>query len=748
MIAIAAIGALGGLCQWLAWRFNLPSILFLLTAGILVGPIFGLLEPDRLLGDLLFPIVSIFVAIILFEGGLTLKFKDIKGHGLVVQLLITVGVLLTGLLIAISVHFLFGMSWSLSFVFGSITVVSGPTVVKPLLRAVRPSDRVGHILHWEGILIDPIGVFLALVVFNVVMIQTTDSSYVEVAILLVKLVVIGSVVGLAAGAGTALVLRRYLVPDYLVNVLSLVVVVCAFVLAETLQHESGLLAVTLMGVWLANTRGLHVDEILHFKEDLSVLLISALFILLASRVDIALIPEYGWQILLLLVIIQLVIRPLNAWLCTIGSELSHSERAFIGWISPRGIVAAAVSSVFALRLQELDLPMIDLFVPLIFSVIIGTVVFQSLTARRVADTLGISNPEPNGVLFIGINDIAMKLATALKKHDIPVMLSDSSWQSVRQARQAGFEAYHGNATSGHAVENLNLQGIGKMAAVSANRDTNALAGMHFRQEFGNSAVFTLEGMSDDEMYERFDTANRNRANPLFDNSLSYSALSRRLRNGKIRHLSIPDQADEVVTPARNQKASENEQTESDAQEGDKPEQTRSESSDLHRDTDRTALSGSPTDESAQVRNEADSELPQVTENAQGDSQSKEVPAGSGATNGDRQDDSAVVSDSDSDSKDGLKETDGQDKSADDKATRLIETVDDAVSTAVDGMAHPEEEEEKPQTHDAEKGSTELYSDADLKLFAIDKDGKLYIYGAGERITLKPGWTLVVLSPED
>ena len=677
MIAIAAVGALGGLCQWLAWKFKLPSILFLLTAGILVGPIFGVLDPDAFLGDLLFPIVSIFVAIILFEGGLTLKFKDIKGHGRVVRRLISVGVLLTWALIAVAVHYLFDMPWSLALVFGSITVVSGPTVVKPLLRAVRPSDKVGHILHWEGILIDPIGVFLALLVFSFVVLDAPDLGLAHISIILVKLIVIGGGIGLAAGAATALVLRRYLVPDYLVNVLTLITVVCAFVLAETLQHESGLLAVTLMGVWLANARGLHVDEILHFKEDLSVMLISSLFILLASRVDIGVIPQYGWQILILLIIIQLVIRPLNAWICTMGSGLSRSERAFIGWLSPRGIVAAAVSSVFVLRLQELEMPMAELLVPLTFSVIIGTVVFQSLTAKPLADKLGISNPEPNGVLFIGANDIAIQLAKALHEHDISVMLSDGSWSNVRLARQAGLPAYHGNATSGHASENLDLQGIGKMIAVSSNRDTNAMAGMHFRQDFGSNAVFTLEGTSEDEAYERFDTANRNRANPLFDASLSYSGLSKRLREGEIRHLTIPENVEKVVTPA------------------------------VTRDAEPESV-------------EAEDVSPEDDEN--------------------------VIDAPESDT---LNNVDGADHDDTDTGSKIIDTVDDALSTAVDELAGenvddgediPEQEPESAITHEP------LYNEDDLKLFAIDKDGKLYIYGAGERITLKAGWQLIVLSP--
>lgn len=610
LIAIAGVAALGGLCQWLAWRFKLPSILFLLTAGLLAGPVTGVFNPDELLGDLLFPVVSIAVAIILFEGGLTLKFRDIRDHGAVVTRLISVGVLLTWGLLSLTAHTLFDMPWSLALIFGSICVVSGPTVVKPLLRAVRPSNKVGHILHWEGILIDPVGVFLALLVFDFIMLDLPGSGIAYVTFVLFKLVFVGAGLGIAAGFAIAFVLRRYLVPDYLVNVLTLISVVCTFVLAESIQHESGLLTVTIMGVWLANTKGVHVDEILHFKEDLSILLISTLFILLASRVDISVIPQYGWQILALLAVAQFVIRPLNAMLCTTRTDLSMGERVFIGWLSPRGIVAAAVSSVFFLRLQENEVPMSELLVPLTFSMIIGTVVFQSLTAKPLADKLGISNPEPNGVLFFGVNDIALALATALKSLGIKTMLSDTSWSNVRQARQQGFEAYHGNPTSGHATENLDLQGIGKLIAVSSNRDTNALAGMHFRQEFGSSSVFTLEGASEDAQYERFDTANRNRANPLFDANLNHGAMAKRLREGTIR----------VIT-----------------------------------------IQPSPEDDAA--------------------------------------------------------------KDASENATADATINDDATAT------------------------DKQFGDDDLKMFAIDKEGALYVYGAGEKISLKEDWKLVVLSPE-
>ncbi len=703
LIAIAAVGALGGICQWLAWRFKLPSILFLLTAGIVVGPLLGLFDPDEFLGDLLFPIVSVFVAIILFEGGLTLKFKDIQGHGTVVTRLISLGVLITWLLLASAAHFLFDMPWPLAFVFGSIAVVSGPTVVKPLLRAVRPSDKVGHILHWEGILIDPIGVFLALLVFDFVMLDISGDGFGHIVWILFKLVAIGSIIGVAGGALTALALRRYLVPDFLVNVLTLITVVCAFVLAETLQHESGLLAVTIMGVWLANTRGLHVDEILHFKEDLSVILISTLFILLASRVDISIIPQYWWQILCLLAIAQFLIRPINAFLCTLGSDLSTGERVFVGWLAPRGIVAAAVSSVFFLRLQEVDMPMAELLVPLTFSVIIGTVVFQSLTAKLVADKLGISNPEPNGVLFFGANDIALRLAAALREHSVKVMLADTSWRNVRHARQQGFDAYHGNPTSGHASENLDLQGIGKLLAVSSNRDANALAGMHFRQEFGTNAVFTLEGASDDAAYERFDTANRNRANPLFDASLSHSSLARQLRHGKIRHITIPKTAEIIATPADNSTTGNAADT-------------------LPASSDGTDLE--PDNPTGSIGTETN-----VAGTSDAEGSTKE-----GSSDGSNPQEHSENPSATQDEKDTSK--------------RVIDAVDTAVENVVDAVAAGESEEHSDDVDTAEGDVVQpLYTEEDLKLFAVNKDGKLLVYGAGDKITLKPGWQLVVLSAD-
>lgn len=540
LLTIALLAGLCAICQWLAWRLKQPSIVFLLMAGLGIGPVLGIVDVNAMFGEALFPFVSVAVAIILFEGGLTLKFSDIKGHGAVVTRLISLGVLVTWLLLTVTVHFVFSLSWPIAFVFGSITVVSGPTVIKPLLRAVRPTEKIGHLLHWEGILIDPVGVFLALLVFEYVLLDQPGLAATKIAIILAKLVGTGLLLGITAGYAAETILRRYLVPDFLKNVLTLMFVVIVFAISETIQHESGLLAVTVMGVWLANAKGLHIDEILHFKENLTVLLISTLFILLAARLDLSNLPFFIGGVLLLILVAQFIIRPINVWLCTFGSDLTYRERIFIAWIAPRGIVAAAVSSLFALRLEEVGVPQTEYLVPLTFSLIIGTVVIQSFTAKPLADKLGISNPEPNGVLIHGVNGMSLILATALREQSIKVQFSDASWSSVRRARQSGFEAYHGNPTSGHAEENLDLQGIGKLFALSSNRDANALASIHFRTEFGSNSVFTLESASSDDAFERFDTANRHRANALFDGALNYASLKRQLKEGEVLHLSMPE----------------------------------------------------------------------------------------------------------------------------------------------------------------------------------------------------------------
>jgi CPA1 family monovalent cation:H+ antiporter len=491
MLILVFIGLLSLASQWLAWRLRVPAILFLLASGILLGPVTGWLDPDAFFGDLLFPFVSLAVAVILFEGSLTLNREEIRGHGSVVRNLITVGVVIIWLSVAAFTHWIIGASWQLSMLFGAIMTVTGPTVIMPMIQAVRPNRTIANILRWEGILVDPLGAILAVLVFAVILASQTVPTLLGVGGLLVKMLATGLILGGGAGYLWGVVLRRFWVPSYLQNVATLLIVFTVYAFADLIEAESGLLAVTVMGIWLANTRGISIEGILDFKESLSILLISGLFIILAARLDFDQLRAVGWPALLVMLGIQFVGRPVKVFICALGSSLTWQERAALAWIGPRGIIAAAISAVFALRLEEQGVADAGLLVPLAFVVIVGTVVLQSLTAGPLSRLLGVTLPEAEGVLIVGANPLATALAKTLKENDIAVVVSHSNWDGLRPARMAGISTFYGNPMSDHADRTLDLTGIGKLFAVSRNGDFNQLACAYFAGDFGRENVYAL-----------------------------------------------------------------------------------------------------------------------------------------------------------------------------------------------------------------------------------------------------------------
>ncbi|AEG01580.1 cation:proton antiporter [Methylomonas methanica] len=509
ILTLAGIGVISILCQWIAWRVKLPAILFLLLAGIVAGPGTGWLNPDQTFGNLLLPIVSLAVAVILFEGSLTLKIKEIQGLQVVVRRLVTTGVLVTWIIIALATHWLLEFSWKLAFLFGAITVVTGPTVVVPMLRTVRPTANVSKILRWEGIVIDPIGAFLGVLVFQFIISEADSQAMGQTLLLFFKTLFISSCIGVMAGHGFGQLIRRHLLPEYLHNVAALALVCGVFAAANEIEHESGLLAVTVMGVWLTNMKNVPTDDILNFKESLSVLLISGLFIILAARINFDLLSTMSWKAAGVFLVIQFIARPIKAFLATRGSTLSLGEKIMIAWIAPRGIVAAATAAVFALRLQEygnephaivgqphpyltdLEYLQADLLVPLTFLVIIGTVVLQSLTSRFIALRLGVSEPEAKGILVVGANCVGRQIAVALRDCGFDVVMADTSWGHIRAARMDGLNTYFGNIVSEHADQHLDLIGIGHMLALSEYPELNQLACQRYRTEFGRQAIYSI-----------------------------------------------------------------------------------------------------------------------------------------------------------------------------------------------------------------------------------------------------------------
>lgn len=529
-LIIAGIGLVAIACQWLGWRLKLPAIVFLLIAGLIAGPATGFVDPDALFGDLLFPLVSLCVAVILFEGSLTLRFSEIRGVERVVIRLITFGTAISWFSTTLLTMWLIGASWEVATLFGAVMVVTGPTVIVPMLRTVRPSASVSNVLRWEGILIDPIGAALAILTYQFIIAYGTEEALLQTFFTLGKMVFAGIAIGALAGYAVGLALRRGWLPEFLHNFTVLGVVFGVYAFSNAVEHETGLLAVTVMGIWLANMPGVHTDDILDFKESLSIFLISGLFILLAARMDFSLFQKLGWSALWIFVAMQFIARPLKVALATIGSKLNWRERILLGWIGPRGIVAAAISAVFGLRLEQAGYPQADYLVPLSFMVIIGTVLLQGATAGWLARMLGVSEPEPKGFVFVGANRLARQIAKALHKVGYRSLLADTTWDNLTAARKDGLATYYGNPVSEHADRHLELIGFGGLLGLSPRAELNSLSVMRYRREFGEGNVYALHATLDDQP-ENMRISALHTGHVLFGKNASYSKLSKLLAEG-------------------------------------------------------------------------------------------------------------------------------------------------------------------------------------------------------------------------
>lgn len=496
LIYLSTILVLGIVAQWLAWRLGLPSILILLIFGLVAGPITGFLDPDQILGPLLVPLVSLSVAVILFEGGLNLKIDELREIGTVVRNLITAGVLVTWAMTSLAAHLILGLDPDIAILFGSILVVTGPTVILPMLLHVRPSGRVGNIAKWEGIMNDPIGAMLAVLVFQAILMGGAGGATAATVIGIMKTIFIGVLIGVAGEIFLVQFLKRYWIPDYLQNPAALMVVVTVFTISEQFQIESGLFAVTVMGVALANQNAVAVKHIIEFKENLRVLLIAALFIVLAGRLSIADLDYIDGYSLLFLGILMLIVRPAAVIVSTWGARLRWQELVFLSWMAPRGIVAASVSSVFALRLVEEGFAQAETLAPLTFFVIIGTVAIYGIGAAPLACWLGLAQSNPQGVLIVGANPWAQKIAQALQEAGVRVLVVDSNYSQISQAYEAGLPTYHGNIMADHVLEEIDLEGMGHLMALTSNDKANSLISYHLSGIFGRANVYQLPPLTE------------------------------------------------------------------------------------------------------------------------------------------------------------------------------------------------------------------------------------------------------------
>lgn len=533
LISIAAILLVGVGTQWIAWRLQLPAILLLLVAGFLVGPVGGVVDPDDLLGDLLTPFVSISVALILFEGGLTLNLRELRSIGgvAVVRNLTTVGAVITWAIASAAGVVILGFGVGVATLLGAILIVTGPTVIGPLLRHVRPAGVVGAILRWEGILIDPIGAVLAVLVFESILAGELGKAASVVAAGAARAALIGTGIGLGGAAVLVLLLRRYLVPDFLHNAMSIGFVVGAFIGANELQRESGLIAVTVMGITLATQQFTPVRHILEFKENLRVILISVLFIVLAARLDLQGVLEIGPRGLAYVGVLVVAARPLAVAVSTARSSLKRGERLFLAAVAPRGIVAASISSIFALRLAEEGVPGGDDLVAAAFTVVALTIAVYGVTASWVARRLGLAEKHPRGILVVGANPLAREIARALRDEGFDVLLADTDRSQIASARVAGFRTFYGSILSDHAFDPVDLGGIGRVLALTSNDELNALACQHLAHIVGRAEVYQV-APERKKKHPRFESLSHHQGGRvLFGEDLAYDELARLLDSG-------------------------------------------------------------------------------------------------------------------------------------------------------------------------------------------------------------------------
>ncbi|EPW6430771.1 cation:proton antiporter [Vibrio parahaemolyticus] len=537
-LVLSAVGVIGLGCQWLAWRLRLPAILFLLLAGLIVGPFMQWLKPDEILGNLLFPLVSLAVAVILFEGSLTLNFKEIRGVSGSVWSIVSIGAIISWAATSVATHYFLGFTWELAMLFGSLTVVTGPTVIVPLLRTVRPNSTLANILRWEGILIDPLGALFVVMVYEFIVSHSAVNSMEVFG----TIIAVGVILGVASGAAVATVLRRAWLPEYLQPFAVLMVVLGVFSVSNHIESEAGLLTVTVMGMWLANAKDINIQQILHFKEHLTILLITGLFIFLAARISLDDFAALGSGALLLFVFMQLVSRPLSIFLSTMRSNLNLKDKLFLSWVAPRGIVAASISSLFAIKLTEYGVDGASLLVPMTFMVIIGTVVLQSATARPMAIALGVAEPAPRGFLLIGANRVAREIGQALARYDRRVLMTDSNWEYISQVRMMGLDYYYGNPISSHADDNLNMIGIGQVVALTPDQHFNIMACMQFVDEFGEDKVHCLQKVkTNGNCSEKHSVAQEYHGKLLMGGNVSYTQLASLLSRGaEIKHTKLSE----------------------------------------------------------------------------------------------------------------------------------------------------------------------------------------------------------------
>lgn len=516
---IALIGVLGIGAQWLAWRLQRPAIVLMAIAGLIFGPLMswfftlefvqsqeGLrnivdafkLNPEVDFGELYRPMVGIAVAIILFEGGLNLRFKDLRDASHAVMRMVVVAAPIAAVLGATAAHYIVDLPWDISFMIGGLFVVTGPTVILPLLRQSHLPGRPAAVLKWEAIVNDPLGALFAVAGYEFIRFTAMGENIQFAMVKLVAAAAIGGLIGILSGWGLAWAFRRGHVPEYLKAPVVLVWVLAIYVLANVVAEETGLLAVTGLGIAMANSKFAAMVEMRRFKENIAVLLVSGIFVVLTATLTPEVLKSMDWRVMAFVLAMMFIVRPVAVFVSTIWSGLNWRETLLVSWIAPRGVVAVAVAGLFATELQQIGRPEGAIFVPLAFALVFATVLSSGFTITPLSRWLGFAKKKDEGVMIVGANPWSLGFAKALKDMDIPVLVADTNWRRLRGARLEGHTVFYGEVLSENADHRLDHSAFEHLIAATPNDAYNALVCVEFAPELGRHRVFQISGQEQEE----------------------------------------------------------------------------------------------------------------------------------------------------------------------------------------------------------------------------------------------------------
>ncbi|HSK18175.1 MAG TPA: cation:proton antiporter [Longimicrobiales bacterium] len=530
-VTVAIALAAGMLCQSLAHHLRMPGIVLLLLAGVLLGPqVAGVVQPDTL-GPYLQMIVAAAVAVILFEGGLNLQVKRLRGEALAIRKLITIGALITAVLATLAAHYIIGWDWRIAVPFGTLVVVTGPTVVTPLLRRIRVNHKLHTVLEAEAVLIDPIGAVVAVVALEVVLSHELGEAAWGLLGIPTR-ILFGTVMGVVGGYAMAkLIAVERFIPEGLESVFTLAMLVLLFEVTDAVLPESGIMAAPIAGMVVGNMPSRPSRELREFKEQLTVMLVGLLFILLAAHVRLQEVTELGWRGVATVALLMFVIRPLTVAVSTMGSTLTMRERAFVAWLAPRGIVAAAVASLFAEQLTNEGLPEGVQLRALVFLVIAATVLIQGLSGGAIASWLGVRRLTNTGWVIAGANALARTLAQTLKKAGEDVIIVDTDPAEIGEAGRSGIQAIEGNILDEAVLQQADLESRRGAISLIPNEAVSLLIAQKARRDYRVANAIVIVGPGDDR--EPAERVNALGAHVLFGSGTDLVHWTGEITRGKV-----------------------------------------------------------------------------------------------------------------------------------------------------------------------------------------------------------------------